>query len=71
MSIVAALVLCAAHVRAQSAAPSQTPQPSPQPAPPSHARVHQCAVEWQEKKKTGAAAGNTWREFAAECYARK
>jgi hypothetical protein len=38
--------------------------------PASHARMHQCAVEWQNMKTTGAAAEKTWFKFALGCLTR-
>jgi hypothetical protein len=38
--------------------------------PASHARMHQCAVEWQNMKTTGAAVEKTWFNFALQCLTR-
>jgi len=38
--------------------------------PASHARMHQCAVEWQNMKLTGAAEEKIWFNFALGCLAR-
>lgn len=39
------------------------------PAAP-RARMHECGLEWQRMKSTGAAAHVTWREFARGCLTR-
>jgi hypothetical protein len=36
----------------------------------SHARMHECAVEWQNMKTTGAAVEKTWFNFALKCLTR-
>ncbi len=36
----------------------------------SHARVHECAVEWQNMKTTGTAVEKTWFNFALKCLTR-
>jgi hypothetical protein len=38
--------------------------------PASHARMHQCAAEWQNMKTTGAAEEKTWFNFALKCLTR-
>lgn len=38
--------------------------------PASHARMHQCAVEWQNMKLTGAAQEKIWFNFALSCLTR-
>lgn len=38
--------------------------------PASHARMHQCAVEWQNMKLTGAAQEKIWFNFAQSCLTR-
>lgn len=38
--------------------------------PASHARMHQCAVEWQNMKLAGTAAEKIWFNFARECLTR-
>jgi len=54
-------------------APTPQPDPSPQPRnlpPASRARMHACGLEWQKMKETGAAADNTWHDFARICLAK-
>jgi hypothetical protein len=34
-------------------------------------RMHECGHQWSSLKKTGAAAGLTWKEFSQGCLARK
>ena len=36
----------------------------------SHARMHECAVEWQNMKTTGTAVEKTWFNFALKCLTR-
>ncbi len=36
----------------------------------SHARMHECAVKWQNMKTTGAAIEKTWFNFALKCLTR-
>ncbi len=36
----------------------------------SHARMHQCAVEWQNMKLAGTAEEKTWFNFARKCLTR-
>lgn len=38
--------------------------------PASHARMHQCAVEWQNRKTAGTAAEKIWFDFARKCLTR-
>lgn len=38
--------------------------------PASHARMHQCAVEWQNMKLTGTAQEKIWFNFALSCLTR-
>jgi hypothetical protein len=38
--------------------------------PASHARMHQCAMEWQNMKFAGAAAEKIWFNFARKCLTR-
>jgi hypothetical protein len=38
--------------------------------PASHARMHQCAAEWQNMKLTGAAEEKIWFNFALRCLTR-
>ncbi len=38
--------------------------------PASHARMHQCAAEWQNMKLTGATKEKTWFDFARHCLTR-
>ena len=38
--------------------------------PASHARMHQCATEWQNMKLTGAAEEKIWFNFALSCLTR-
>jgi hypothetical protein len=38
--------------------------------PASHARMHECAVQWQNMKTTGAAVEKTWFNFALKCLTR-
>jgi hypothetical protein len=52
--------------------PSSTIYPDHGPSLPaaSRARMHQCGVEWQSMKASGAAADQTWRAFAQACLVR-
>ncbi len=68
---------------APKAAPMETPAIAPRdvvtadedytpvtlPAAP-RARMHECGLEWQRMKSSGAAATVTWREFARVCLTR-
>lgn len=36
----------------------------------SHARMHECALKWQNMKTTGAAVEKTWFNFALKCLTR-
>lgn len=38
--------------------------------PASRARMHECALEWQKMKQTGAAAEKIWFTFAQSCLVR-
>lgn len=38
--------------------------------PASHARMHQCAVEWQNRKMAGTAVEKIWFDFARKCLTR-
>ena len=38
--------------------------------PASHARMHQCAVEWQNMKLAGTAEEKIWFNFARKCLTR-
>jgi len=38
--------------------------------PATRARMHECGVEWQHMKTTGAATDKTWYTFAQTCLAR-
>jgi len=45
--------------------------PAPQALPPaSRQRMHQCGEEWTKMKASGAAADQTWRDFAMVCLAK-
>jgi hypothetical protein len=37
--------------------------------PATRARMHECGVEWQRMKNTGAATDKTWYTFAQTCLA--
>jgi hypothetical protein len=62
--------------------PAPAPAPANEPDPDNEApvnpgtpterrlRVRTCGSEWIEMKRSGAAAGQIWREFARQCYAR-
>ena len=59
---------------AGSAAPEGAPMPPSDPPPQprnlplaSRARMHECAVEWQKMKESGAAADKIWYDFAQNC----
>ena len=43
--------------------------PAALPAAP-RARMHECGLEWQKLKNSGAAATMLWRDFAAACLTR-
>jgi hypothetical protein len=48
--------------------PPSDPPPQPRNLPPaSRARMHECAVEWQKMKESGAAADKIWYDFAQNC----
>lgn len=50
-------------------AASQVPLQHAAPvAVPSLHVVRLCALQWQATKRTGAADGVLWRDFAARCY---
>lgn len=69
-----------------NAAPDTPPAPADEPIRPgvtnegpgtllklpsaSLARMHECAVEWQNMKTTGAAVEKTWFNFALKCLTR-
>jgi hypothetical protein len=70
---------------AVAAAPAQTPEPSvantasPPPWKPgkllqlppyARARMHECALEWQQMKERGATAEKIWFTFAQSCLVR-
>jgi hypothetical protein len=70
---------------AVAAAPAQTPEPSvantasPPPWTPgkllqlppyTRARMHECALEWQQMKERGATAEKIWFTFAQSCLVR-
>ncbi|ACB95499.1 hypothetical protein Bind_1875 [Beijerinckia indica subsp. indica ATCC 9039] len=64
----------APEVPQKTGAPVNTPTPaktaSLQPfslPPASRARMHQCGLEWQQMKLSGAATNKTWRVFAQAC----
>jgi hypothetical protein len=51
--------------------PQRDPPPQPRNLPPaSRARMHECGLEWQKMKETGAAADKTWLDFARICLAK-
>jgi len=51
--------------------PQQDTPPLPRNLPPaSRARMHACGLEWQKMKETGAAADQTWQDFARICLAK-
>ena len=51
--------------------PSVDPPSQPQILPPaSRARMHECGVEWQKMKASGAAADKIWFDFAKVCLTR-
>jgi hypothetical protein len=51
--------------------PQRDPQPLPRNLPPAtRARMHACGLEWQKMKETGAAADETWLDFARICLAK-
>jgi hypothetical protein len=55
----------------EAARPQREPAAAPRNLPPaSRARMHACGLEWQEMKKTGAAADKTWFDFALVCLAK-
>ena len=54
-----------------AARPQREPPAPPRNLPPaSRARMHACGLEWQKMKETGAAANNTWLDFALICLAK-
>jgi len=61
--------------QANSAAPVEAPMlelPSqPRSLPPaSRTRMHECGLEWQKMKQSGAAADKIWFDFAQLCLAK-
>ncbi len=47
--------------------PQQAAEPSDAPPTPTRAQLRACSLEWQKMKKSGAAAGLIWRDFAKSC----
>ena len=51
--------------------PYEPPQESSQESPYERSAMRACGEEWQAMKRTGAASGKVWRDFAALCLRRK
>ena len=51
--------------------PYEPPPESPQETPYERSAMRACGEEWQAMKRTGAASGKVWRDFAALCLRRK
>jgi hypothetical protein len=54
-------------------APTPPAEPPSQPRnlpPATRARMHECGLDWQKMKESGAAADKTWFDFARVCLAK-
>ena len=51
--------------------PYEPPRETPQETPYERSAMRACGEEWQAMKRTGAASGKVWRDFAALCLRRK